>query len=246
MKMKDYQVLVSDVNKIESSISQNINYLCGTDAMLTRMTSVKNTVAGKLSDLKLLSANIKDKITTIVCDVTVLYEKSVDLSNMSVRIAEYLNKIIDMINRGLLVAGENVEIEYIDGFAKIHARIPDYEPRKAPPRDCFDSAPIELTFPAPACPPVVPGCPTCPDVTTTAAPATTTAAATTTFEFASHFFIKQNHNNVLDVMRQLDFNEVKFNTAGNPSVASSELVYLYSKLDPSKSIDLETKGFIIK
>jgi hypothetical protein len=123
----------------------------------------------------------KDELTKILCDINVQFEKSVDLTTTSTNIAQYLSKTMQLINEGLLVAGENVEIQYINGFAKIHARIPDYEPRPVPKRECFDSTPIELVYPAPPCPPLVPGCPSCPETTTTSeAPPTTTAASTTT------------------------------------------------------------------
>jgi hypothetical protein len=138
----------------------------------------------KLTQAQQQISKYKDGLTQILCDINVQFEKSVDLTNTSTKIAQYLSKTMQLINEGLLVAGENIEIEYINGFAKIHARIPDYEPRPVPKRECFDSTPIELVYPAPPCPPLVPGCPSCPETTTTtsAAPATTTAASTTTTE----------------------------------------------------------------
>ena len=47
------------------------------------------------------------------------------------------------------------------------------------------------------------------------------------FAVQSHFFIKANNIDVLDIMRKIDFEMVKFDTAGNPSVSRSELIELY-------------------
>jgi hypothetical protein len=49
------------------------------------------------------------------------------------------------------------------------------------------------------------------------------------------YFIKAHKDFVLDVFRQIDFKEVKSNTAGFPSVSPSELVHLYIKHGGLKS-----------
>lgn len=43
----------------------------------------------------------------------------------------------------------------------------------------------------------------------------------------SHYFIKSKHDWVLSVFEKLDFNDVKFNTAGNPSISPGELIFLW-------------------
>lgn len=40
----------------------------------------------------------------------------------------------------------------------------------------------------------------------------------------SHFFIKQKHEFVLDLFKKINFEKVKYNTVGNPSISPSELV----------------------
>lgn len=45
---------------------------------------------------------------------------------------------------------------------------------------------------------------------------------------SSHYFIKPRRATVLDTMRQIDFDTVRHDTAGNPSVGKGELVALYS------------------
>jgi hypothetical protein len=55
------------------------------------------------------------------------------------------------------------------------------------------------------------------------------------FAVQSHFFIKANDVNVLRIMQAIDFNAIKHDTAGNPSVSRSELIELYES----------TKGIII-
>jgi hypothetical protein len=45
----------------------------------------------------------------------------------------------------------------------------------------------------------------------------------------SHFFIKFNNKDLSRRFDVLDFDSVKFNTAGNPSVSKSELIELYCK-----------------
>jgi hypothetical protein len=48
----------------------------------------------------------------------------------------------------------------------------------------------------------------------------------------SHYFIKANSDDVLENMRTINFDEIKHNTAGNPSIGLSELVELYSEIVP--------------
>jgi hypothetical protein len=48
------------------------------------------------------------------------------------------------------------------------------------------------------------------------------------FSPLSHYFIKAHDPDVLDIMKQVDFSAVKYNTAGNPSVSAGELVELWS------------------
>jgi hypothetical protein len=43
----------------------------------------------------------------------------------------------------------------------------------------------------------------------------------------SHYFIKAHNANVLPIFQSVDFDQVKFNTAGNPSVSPSELIELF-------------------
>ena len=46
----------------------------------------------------------------------------------------------------------------------------------------------------------------------------------------SHYFIKANKSNVIDIMKNINFDEVKFDTAGNPSISKREIVKLYSEM----------------
>jgi predicted RNA methylase len=45
----------------------------------------------------------------------------------------------------------------------------------------------------------------------------------------SHYFFKQHDSRVLEIFKGIDFDEVRYNTAGNPSVSPSELVKLWIK-----------------
>jgi predicted RNA methylase len=47
------------------------------------------------------------------------------------------------------------------------------------------------------------------------------------FSAESHYFIRAHDARVLPVFQQVDFNRVKFNTAGNPSISPSELIELW-------------------
>ena len=47
------------------------------------------------------------------------------------------------------------------------------------------------------------------------------------FSAESHYFIKAHDPRVLPVFQKVDFDTVKFNTAGNPSVSPSELIELW-------------------
>lgn len=51
------------------------------------------------------------------------------------------------------------------------------------------------------------------------------------YAIASHYFIKciDNKNNVLNTFKNINWNLVKYNTAGNPSISKSELIELYQK-----------------
>lgn len=57
-----------------------------------------------------------------------------------------------------------------------------------------------------------------------------------TYSDQSHYFIKQHTSLVLDIFKIIDFNNVKYNTAGNPSVSSSELIELWIKAAPTFGI----------
>lgn len=47
------------------------------------------------------------------------------------------------------------------------------------------------------------------------------------FSPMSNYFIKSKHTQTLKILKNIDFNDVKHNTAGNPSVSPSELVELF-------------------
>lgn len=49
----------------------------------------------------------------------------------------------------------------------------------------------------------------------------------------SHYFIK---GQVIDIMRMIDFSEVKMNTAGNPSISKHEIITLYEALLHSRPV----------
>lgn len=46
---------------------------------------------------------------------------------------------------------------------------------------------------------------------------------------SSHYFIKENKNGVRIKLESIDWNQVKHNTAGNPSISKQELIDLYNK-----------------
>lgn len=47
------------------------------------------------------------------------------------------------------------------------------------------------------------------------------------FSSQSHYFIKANHTQAKDIFKSLNYEELKYNTAGNPSISPSELVTLF-------------------
>lgn len=59
------------------------------------------------------------------------------------------------------------------------------------------------------------------------------------FSAESHYFIKAHDPRVLPVFQQVDFNQVKFNTAGNPSVSPSELIELWVAKATEQGIKVE-------
>jgi hypothetical protein len=54
----------------------------------------------------------------------------------------------------------------------------------------------------------------------------------------SHYFIRAHDSRVLPVFQQIDFDRVKYNTAGNPSISPSELVELWTEQAQLHGIDV--------
>lgn len=48
---------------------------------------------------------------------------------------------------------------------------------------------------------------------------------------SSHYFIKatKNKNDLIDIFKQIDWNDAKYNTAGNPSISKTEIIKFYQK-----------------
>lgn len=46
---------------------------------------------------------------------------------------------------------------------------------------------------------------------------------------ASHLFIKINNNKALDILNSINWDHIKYNTAGNPSISKNELIQEYFK-----------------
>ena len=54
----------------------------------------------------------------------------------------------------------------------------------------------------------------------------------------SHYFIKQHNTVVLDIFKTIDFEPIKINTAGNPSISPNELVSLWREHASAIGINL--------
>jgi predicted RNA methylase len=61
----------------------------------------------------------------------------------------------------------------------------------------------------------------------------------TNFSAESHYFIRAHDPRVLPVFEQVDFDTVKFNTAGNPSISPSELIELWVAKATEQGIRVE-------
>lgn len=57
----------------------------------------------------------------------------------------------------------------------------------------------------------------------------------------SHYFFKAQHPDTLNIFRSINFDSVKFNTAGNPSVSPSELCELFVKQAQVAGLKIELK-----
>lgn len=55
----------------------------------------------------------------------------------------------------------------------------------------------------------------------------------------SNYFIKAHRPEVLDIFKKIDFNSVKFNTAGNPSISANEIVSLWIESASKQGIDYQ-------
>lgn len=62
-----------------------------------------------------------------------------------------------------------------------------------------------------------------------------------TYSPLSHYFIKSKHPKTLDIFESCDFELVKYDTAGNPSVSPNELVQLF--FQNAKKFNLELNNF---
>jgi predicted RNA methylase len=58
------------------------------------------------------------------------------------------------------------------------------------------------------------------------------------FSAESHYFIKAHDTRVLPVFEKINFDTVKFNTAGNPSISPSELIELWVAKANEEGIDI--------
>lgn len=67
-----------------------------------------------------------------------------------------------------------------------------------------------------------------------------------TFSPLSNFFIKAHKPEVLDIFKQINFETVKFNTAGNPSVSPSEMVELWVEEAKKQGFDIDINKTIPK
>jgi len=56
----------------------------------------------------------------------------------------------------------------------------------------------------------------------------------------SHFFIKTKDQRVLEIFQEINFDEIKYNTAGNPSISPSELIKLWIEHAQKHGIVVET------
>lgn len=58
------------------------------------------------------------------------------------------------------------------------------------------------------------------------------------FSKESHYFIKSKNPKTLEIFKSVNFEDVKYNTAGNPSISPSELIELFIKFADSKGIQI--------
>lgn len=58
------------------------------------------------------------------------------------------------------------------------------------------------------------------------------------FSKQSHYFIKQKHPDTLDVFKDINFEDVKYNTAGNPSISPSEMLELWKQAAKKRNISI--------
>jgi hypothetical protein len=56
----------------------------------------------------------------------------------------------------------------------------------------------------------------------------------------SHYFIKTKDQRVLAIFQSINFDEIKYNTAGNPSISPSEMIKLWIEYARKQGIVLET------
>ena len=60
------------------------------------------------------------------------------------------------------------------------------------------------------------------------------------FSSQSNYFIKQHSPLTIDIFKTINFDTVKFNTAGNPSISASELVELWVNASKNYGIEVDT------
>lgn len=165
------------LQKLILAINAGFQFLCGIETNLEETKAYMKELFRQLEGMQKKILDFDDRIQKIEARVYVMQEEILFTYDLAKRIDCYIQLMTYFINRGLIRGGRFVSVEYKDGFAKIHAKFPEYEPRTRPKQQCFDQKPIEIIFDAPPCPPVVEPCGT---VSSGGGQATTTQSPTTT------------------------------------------------------------------
>lgn len=169
------------LQKLILAINSGFQFLCGIETNLEETKAYMKELFRQLEDMQKKILDFDDRIQKIEARVYIIQEEILFTYDLAQRIDCYIQLMTHFINRGLIRGGRFVSVEYKDGFAKIHANFPEYEPRTRPKQQCFDQKPIEIVFDAPPCPPVMEPCTTVSSgETTTQSPTTTTTQSPTT------------------------------------------------------------------
>lgn len=124
------------------------------------LTTIMQQLKAGVVKLEAMFEDMVNRHYDLLCKIATLYQKTIDLIEIANEINDYIQKMVKLIENGLLKEGDNIVIEYLEsGFARISSTLEPYPERVRPKRQLIATKAINMRVPADVCPPVMPPCP---------------------------------------------------------------------------------------